>query len=210
MYATDGATLYTVDVSTGVRTSIGAHGTGLRSIGYDPRNDILYGGGQGGSEVFTINRSTGAASSIGFNPVNTIGDYNINKAGTKMYAAAWNETYETDLPALVTWPVTFASPGSDPGVGLGASPDPGGQEYIIRSSSIWPCDLDGGTLGTPVALVNATSARALEYMDGVWYMLAHTGGGGAGTFGTIDPSTGVYTAISGAGTWFGLAAIPGG
>jgi DNA-binding beta-propeller fold protein YncE len=61
--------LKTVDTASGAITDIGAtgYGTQMRDIAYDPTTDTLFGGAINGfgTDLFTIDRTTGATKSIG-------------------------------------------------------------------------------------------------------------------------------------------------
>ena len=68
LYMTDGRgakALYTVDVSTGAATLIGAHGIDdMFALGYHPPTDKLYGIG-GNGNLYTLDAATGAATLVG-------------------------------------------------------------------------------------------------------------------------------------------------
>ena len=105
--------LYTVDINTGSATLIGSHGVSdLLGLAFDTQNNVLYGtqnAFSGASGFFSLNTSTGAATTI---------QTNIASSGRGIDGLA----YDRDLDQLV-------------GLESGGSPSTGGEVFEINRTT---------------------------------------------------------------------------
>ena len=202
MYSSDSTTLYSVDYSTGVRTSVAPLGDSIRGLHYYPANGKYYASQAAGSEWYEIDVGDGTLTPINSFLPGVISDSTIDTDGT-MYITAFDHLYSIDPVTGNTASIAFI-PGSDPGAGLATLDN--GSSYLMRGVEIYPITLSTAVTGTPVTLTGdiTNGVRAAEVVNNTIYAIDITGNGGAGRLITINPTTGVCSLVGGSGSWLAL------
>jgi len=183
------ATLYTIDSTTGIGTSVGL-GTGYDRVGaidFNPATGVLYGIGTDPTtnmiDLITINTTTGVGTTVGtVGPVNTtFQDISFRSDGT-LFGVADGTAYTINLTTGLASVLGGTSLGKN---GSGLAFDPSNTLYNINGSTIATIDQTtgagtptGATVNYPLDLLNPRpNAMDYDLTSGILYASVVHGGG---------------------------------
>ncbi len=172
----------TVDVTTGIATVIGNSGVGLTDIAFDPSGNLY---GVSFNALYSINKTTGTATSIGSLGVNDVNGLVFNSNGTLYASGLSGELYSVNT---TTGSATgLFNTGHSSGGDLAFF---GGTLYYTDAFNLISVDLAGKT-ATTIGAIGASPVYGLAAGDdGKLYGAANS------SIYLINPSTGAGSLVS--------------